>query len=347
MLKMEVDAVNLPLTAAGSTFTKITFRQVYDVVPIVFTLSTTAGTDPAGLRIRNVTTTDFEIAILEPGAEDGTHGAAMSTAYLAIEPGRLDFDNGLSIEVGTHNTTRAVNGTGSGNVGNPKFGSNVTSFDTMNFAGGTFGTTPAVLAELQTMNSETGSVPTAASSPWLTASVKTISATNVQLALERAEVNDGTILAEDIGYLAITQGAGNLSDLTNGDVNVLFDALISPDNIEGWDNNTNNGSNGNGDTTNFNQTFTSNPLVIASLAKRDGGDGGWLRRGTITATSVNFTADEDQWSDAERGHTTEAASVMAFSSGFDTTLNTVPEPSSMAVVTIAMLGLIRRRRIRK
>jgi len=345
-LKMEVDSVTAPVTTAGSTFTSVSFRQTYDVAPVVFVLPTVDGVDPAGLRIRNVTTTGFQIAIVEPGAEDGVHGVAMSTAYLAIEPGRLDFGNGVSIEAGRHNTSRAVNGTGLGNVGNTPFGSTATAFDTVNFSGGTFGTTPAVLVEIQTMNSEANAVPTAPSSPWLTAAARANSATSVDLALERAEVNDGTVVAEDIGYLAITQGFGNLSDLTNGDVSVLYDTLISTDTIEGWDNNNNDGSNGNGDAISFNQTFSSNPLVIASMAKRDGGDGGWLRRGTISTGSVNLTADEDQWSDAERGHTTEAASVFAFSGSFDTTLDTIPEPATLGLLAAGGMAMIMRRRRR-
>jgi YggT family protein len=53
-----------------------------------------------------------------------------------------------------------------------------------------------------------------------------------------------------------------------------------------------------------------------------------------------LTLDEDQWSDSERAHTTEAASVLAFSSAFDTTL-VVPEPTTLLVWSLlGVFGLL-------
>jgi hypothetical protein len=170
-----------------------------------------------------------------------------------------------------------------------------------------------VLAQVQTMRNEINAPPSDPSSPWLTASAQSINSTKVNLALERAEVNDGASVSQEevIGYLAISQGATSFVD--DGGNTILWDALISPDVITGWDDA---GGNGNGVAINFSQAFSSAPLVVANHAKRDGGDGGWMRQGATSASSVRLTCDEDQFTDSERGHTSEAASILAFSDAF-------------------------------
>ena len=49
---------------------------------------------------------------------------------------------------------------------------------------------------------------------------------------------------------------------------------------------------------------------------RDGGDGGWVRRCSESSSSLGLTFDEDIDNDAERGHTTEAAGIIAASTAF-------------------------------
>ena len=62
-ISMEAGNVALDATSAGqTTFQQVTFQQVYDVVPIVVTVASNEGSDSYSVRIRNVTTTGFEIA---------------------------------------------------------------------------------------------------------------------------------------------------------------------------------------------------------------------------------------------------------------------------------------------
>jgi hypothetical protein len=156
-----------------------------------------------------------------------------------------------------------------------------------------------------------GAVPGDRSTPWLTAAARNISANTVQLALERAEVNDGSAVAnpETLGYVAINSGAKEI--LSDEGYRVRLDPFVSSDSIQGWDDTA-----GVGNQVNFSSAFPAPPLVIANHAKRDGVDGGWIRRANTTAASVWLTVDEDLYNDNERGHTDEAASLLAMQQPF-------------------------------
>lgn len=329
--RIEAGSVDLAQTLNGqTTFEAVTFAQAYATAPIVIAMPTDAGADPTALRIRNVTTTGFEIAQVEPLNRDGQHAAMPDVSYLVMQAGTAVLPDGTIIEAGFHSTSTTVQKFGGGG-----------GYDSLAFANN-FGTGPALLTMIQTMNNEsaTDPPPGGASTPWLTTATQSgsISATGANIALERAEVNDGATVSVDevIGYIAMTPGAGVLP---NG---VLYDAFISTDTIDGWDNNGNDGSNGNGDNIAYNQTFATAPLVLASLARRDGADGGWLRRGDNSAAGVNLTVDEDNFTDAERSHTTEGASIVAFSEAFAVT---IPEPMTamMGVIGLGALAMRRRR----
>jgi len=301
---MEADTVTLPATTDGQTsFVSVPFQQTYSTPPLVFVLPTNDGSDPCDIRVRNVTATGFELTQLEPNNLDGQHGAAMTVDYFAIEPGTAVLPDGTVLHAGTLSTTKTVQH-------KPPF-PNGGGWDTVFLPGGLFGNQPALLAQIQTMNNEVGAPPGDPSTPWLTAAARNVENGSVQLALERAEVNDGSSVSvpEDIGYVAITSAAGTFFDGSN---TVLYDAFVSPDNISGWDDN----GGGAGVNTPFNQTFTSPPLVIGNLARRDGADGGWLRRGPATTTNVPLTVDEDKFHDSERNHSPEAASILAVSQPF-------------------------------
>ncbi|HHM12687.1 MAG TPA: hypothetical protein ENJ16_03975 [Planctomycetaceae bacterium] len=150
------------------------------------------------------------------------------------------------------------------------------------------------------------------------------------------------IQEEKIGWIAVTPTVGDLAAVTNGNATGLFDVFTfdDPNVILGWNNVW-------GEVA-FNQTFTSAPTVVASLASRRGGDGGWLRRGSVTNSSVQLVVDEDTFSDSERGHTWETASVFAFDLGGAGRLHSsfVPEPSTFAVwgalALVAVVGGWRR-----
>ncbi len=298
-LLFEAGTTNLPDTSPN-TFKSVTFRQHYATAPVVFALPTNEGGDPCATRIRSVTSSGFEIAQLEPSNLDGNHAAMNNVAYLAVEQGRAELAPGVVMEAGTLSTSQTVQHS-------PPFGS-AGGHVTQNFTS-PFAAAPAVLADIQTMNSESNTVPGSPSVPWMTTSVKDITATGFDVALERAEVHDGgTVVAETIGYLGITRSTGSFQ--ANTGASLPFDAFLSPDAIDGWDD-------GQGADVAFNRTFGSAPVALASMAKRDGADGGWLRRGNITGDTIRLIVDEDTFSDGERGHTTEAASVVAFARPFD------------------------------
>jgi len=133
---------------------------------------------------------------------------------------------------------------------------------------------------------------------------------------------------ETIGYIAIESGTGTIAGAEY--VAVQSGAVIT----------------GNVVTVPFGTTLSSAPIVVASKTTRVGDDGGWLRHGTITTTGVGLTIEEDTFADADQAHDSgEAASIFAFTGAFDTQMEVVPEPGTLAVLGLGgAIMLVRRRR---
>lgn len=294
--RLEAGRVTTNDTFATATFTTVTFQTVFDVTPIVVALASDEGGDPSALRIRNVTTTGFEIAAVEPTGNDGPH-VAMTVDYVAMEPGVHQLPTGETVVAGFHTTASVQR---SGVVGG------AAAWDTVNF-GATLSATASVVASIQTMNSESGAPPGGPSQPWLTMAIRNPSTTNVQMALERSEAAAGAVVAETIGYIAFPNGS-NSTFIDDGNTSTEWSAVTTADLIVGWDNGCTNHT--------FSTTAFATARVVATKNRRDGADGGWLRRCALTATQIGLVVDEDIANDPERAHTNEAAGVIAFSRSF-------------------------------
>ncbi|MEO1203585.1 MAG: hypothetical protein AAFX10_12810 [Pseudomonadota bacterium] len=292
--ELEMAPVTVNDTSGGGGWTSVSFIQSFDTVPHVYVLPTTDGTDPATLRIRNVTAAGFEVVQTEPSANDGPH-AAMSTAYLAIEPGAHTLPGGVRIVSSSYTTTSFAN----------RFIS--TTWDNRAFPA-TFSATPAVLAMVQGLSNETGNPPATSSIPFLEAGVRNVGPGGLQLTLERAESTAGTVTSpERIAYLGIDAGA-NVSFVDSLSNSIQLQSLLTPRNIRGFDNGC--------FVNSYGAAFPGTPLSVASMNTRFGNNGGWLRRCSESAAGIGLTVDEDIDTDSERNHITEVAGVVAASAAF-------------------------------
>ncbi len=298
--KMEAGKITV-LNTNANTQTPITFRQTYDTIPLVFVLATSQGGDSAALRIKDVTTTGFTIYSVEPDGNDGPHARMTSVPYIAIEPGTHTLPDGTTLVAQSIQTQRFQSKLLAGS-----------SWESVALGG--FSTAPTVLAQIQTANNERVDlpVPSAVSQPWMSVAVRGVSAAGFELALERSETTTGTIvLDESIAYLAIDSGLSGANHYfgANDATRIEYESIRSADLIRGW-------SNPSGYTINFSKSYP-DPIVVATKNSRDGSDGGWLRRNSLTTSSIVVNVDEDIANDTERSHTTELAGVMIFSEPFD------------------------------
>lgn len=311
----EVDTVTLNDTFVNTTFTSVTFKTQFGVTPLVFSIPTQQGGDACAIRIRNVTTTGFEAACVEPDDFDGEH-IAMDLHYIAVTPGQHDIDvsggGTVSFEAGSIDTQVVQHNCASG--------CGTEGYVDVDFTPLLFSSAPVVLAQVQTMENEENSPPGDPSEPFLTTAIRTssIDAVDFDLALERSEENDGSITEDEtIGWLAVeaTSGCTTLDfSSKGGPSSVAFEAIISDDDIDGWGNGCDAG-----EGVSFSAgCFSSNPIVVATKRTHDGADGGWARRCSLSTTEARFTIDEDTNRDTERNHTDEIVSVMAFGSAFTT-----------------------------
>ena len=278
-----------------SQFNTVTFQQVYDIPPAVFVLADDNNSEPTQIRIRNVTTTGFQAVAAEAPSTFDAPDQNTTMHYLAVTYGNHSFPDGTNIQVSSidlRNFQTKLNGS--------------SSWLGLNFSSA-FSSTPAVIAGVQTMNNEPSHTPGSASSPWLSSAIRNVNSSGLEIALERAEVNSGTVsLDETMAYLSVLPGSlTTFRDNQGNDVDGEF--VRSSDSIEGW--NT-------CGVISFFQSYPASPLVVGVQNTRDGGDGGWLRRCSISNTSVELSVDEDVNNDGERNHTTERAGLAVFSQTF-------------------------------
>lgn len=299
--RLEAGEVVLNDTFSVAAFTSVTFDEPFDVVPVVIALPTSAGSDPSALRIRNVSLTGFEISQFEPPGNDGAH-VSMTVSYVAAEPGIHSLPDGTPggrTIVVDRVTTNQVQRSGPA-VGGPS-GTALANFGT------TLGGQAAVVATIQTTNSEPGIAPDIPSQPWLTVSILNPAASSAEFALERSEVDEGTVVAETIGFIAAEAGvSGTFAAL--GGAPISWSATRSPDTIVGITQSCTN-------ITYASSAFSA-PRVVATKNTRDGADGGWLRQCALSGTSIGLAIQEDISNDSESNHTTEAAGILAFSDSF-------------------------------
>lgn len=303
---LQADRVDVASVVPGQTsFQSVSFARPFDRTPLVFVLPTEDGADPASLRIRNVTATGFEIAPVEPAGEDAAHPGMTAVAYVAVEPGRTELAPGVVLDAGVVRTSTVVQA-------RPPF-ADEGGYDTVEMRH-TFASAPAVIATVQTTRNETAALPGAPSVPWMTVSVINVQTDRFDLALERAEADDGgTVDAEErVAYLAVQTTSGTF-DAADGQP-VTWEALVSATSIRGFQEAH--------VAVPLNAAFADAPIVVAGTHSRAGNNGGWVRRGTVAADSVELFVDEDRVRDSERSHTTETPVLAAFSRPFDAALPT-------------------------
>lgn len=327
--QLEVDDVTLNF----NNFNAVTFQQAFPAGTIPVVVSLTPGTrgasndEPAVVRIRNVTNTGFQIAIVEPAGSNGRYESNNAVvSYLAVEPGVHQFPNGDIIEAGTISTSALQHGSGVGGA---------ESWATRTLVGGISGA-PALVGMPQTMNNE-GIFSNAPgnnqqSEVFVTMAIRNVAAASFQTAIERSEVNNQPLFfnlsAETMGYIVMANGAaGTFKDSNNDDI--AYESFRTGDNVRGWDNGCYQHP-----SANFFNTYSASPKVFASKIKHDGGDGGWLRRCSLSTTKVGVAVDEDRDRDSERSHTTEDVGVLVFGEPFFAEIEPEPQPWLRKTVSV-------------
>lgn len=296
---------SLPVTTIGSGFQTVTFQSSFSEAPLVFVMPTMEGAEPTTARVRNVSTTGFELVQVEAPAADGPH-EAMTVDWVAVTPGNHALPDGTMLEAGVVSVSNIQHGTGP---------TDAESWYALTFSSA-FSSPPAVLLSLQTVDNETAAIPEQVSAPWLVAAVRNVASSGADIALARCEAAPGSVaLPEDVAYLAIEAGSTeSFSD--DSSATIEYETAITTDSIKGVDNGCY--------QTTFSNTYTSTPLLVGHMNRHDGGDGGWLRRCTINIAGVEFTIDEDTYRDTERSHTAEAAGFIVFSTPFFATFGGGP-----------------------
>ena len=297
--KMEADIITVKKTNNDTT-THINFRQTYDIAPVVFTMPSTKGGNPATVRVINVSTTGFDVYTIEPQKQDGKHQELKNIPYIAIEQGSHTLPDGSKIVADTISTKKYQ-----------AKGDSSSSWESITLSG--FTANPTILTEIQTRNNERTDqqVPDSVSKPWLTVAVDDISTNGFKMALDRSETTDGTITEnENIAYLAINSALtpGNHYFGDNKQNKIEYETILTDDKIKGYSDGA--------ISVDFAKSYT-NPVAVAKKSSRNEDDGGWFRRKNIEDDSISLVVDEDRAVDSERNHIEEKASILIFSEPFD------------------------------
>ncbi|EHH2556180.1 MSHA biogenesis protein MshQ [Vibrio parahaemolyticus] len=219
--------------------------------------------------------------------------------YLVIEPGVIKFDGDAMLVAGKVSSNLTYS-----NIGGSTYRSKDVKF--RNYGLNTqFASAPGVLVQLQTKNNYKDNQPL-----WLSSIALNPTTQGFSLILDRSEVTKNAELkhSEEVGFVAgLGQGFVNGRKFWLGDGSTrntlgdLDDNVIKPI------------TEGCLQVSDFPVSgFKSAPVLLASKRTRNGNNGGWLRRCSVTKTGVALINEEDMQKDSERGHVVEPFSYFLF-----------------------------------
>ncbi|MEL4385853.1 DUF6701 domain-containing protein [Shewanella xiamenensis] len=277
----------LDLQFGKATSTSVTFERAFPsgITPLVFLMPTISSSNPSGdgpssAFISSVSATGFSWTQRQPPSS--AVAVTMSEVHwIAVTPGNYTLSNGKRLTAGTVVTNSALNMSSSTWVNQP-LASGLT----------------VRLNQLQTRNNNC----------WLTSISQPYNG-GMQLNLDTSEVYSGSVSNrrcqpsgvnslndETIAYLAIEPGVGTMA--------------IGGENVRYQFANTITHQSGTSLTQQCAYTtaltgFDNAPTFVAGKSSRNGSDGGWLRRCTLTSTLVSVVNDEDTYQDTDRTHVSE------------------------------------------
>lgn len=311
----------------------IEFEKTYDSAPLVFVMSTVNATRsnfnsktteyPSDLRVWSISSSQATIKQLLPPHDaacvrlkqnnkgqwrcstnandplvDYVDAPMENIDYLVIEPGVLEFDSGAKLVAGTVDYNRTYS-----NVGDGSNNSKLVQFSDFGLSSN-FSSSPGVLVQIQSLSNMQGSAPV-----WLTPIALNPTTSAFNLVLDRSEVSSNAQLTsnEQVAFVAglgegfingqkFWLGQGSTSNTLNID-----DRVIKPI-TEGCQLVQDFSASG----------FSGIPTLLASKRTRNGNNGGWLRRCSVSKTGVALINEEDMTQDYERAHVVEPYSYFLF-----------------------------------
>ena len=165
----------------SSEWATINLDQSFNNPVVIAGPASSVEGDPVSVRVRNVGSNSFEIAVEEWEYLDGTH-AAESVSYLVVEGGTHTLTDGTNLVAGYLNDQTHV----------------ATSFTT----GDTFSSRPILLSQIMTENDSTAATTRAIVS----------SNNDFQVRIQEEESADGIHGAETVGFIVIDNGVGSTGD---------------------------------------------------------------------------------------------------------------------------------------
>ncbi len=229
--------------------------------------SSTNGSHHGEIRVRNVGPDSFQIRFEEWDYLDGGH-AAENVGYLVVEQGTHTLTDGTQLVAGKTNLQNE-------------------SFTTVTY-GSSFSSTPLVFGQVMTTNDSAAVVER----------IQNVNSNTFQIQLQEEEAADGIHATEEVGYIAIDQGAATSGEIS---LNAVRTANVVTDGNRTIDFGDIGGS--------------ASPVILTDAQTRDGADVGLIRHRSSTSTSVTVFFEEEKSRDSELAHTTEVAGVLALEPG--------------------------------
>lgn len=195
--------------AFDEDWSTVTFSAPYTTPPIVVAGPMSyEGGDPSALRIRNVTTTGFEIMCIEYELKNrGSHnqGHANEKAYyIAIEPGEHQIIDGPLIYAGSVSSVDE-------------------NWTTESYTGSPFASTPVIISAPVTASAPVPPSPNGYPTP-LVVRMRNVGVSDFELRLQAEEADEADTGNETVDYLAIEQG--EFISTTFGTINVDVENVL-------------------------------------------------------------------------------------------------------------------------